>query len=206
MSRGGHPRLATSARKSTAIAPNATALGMPTKTVAAALADVNWNGIGGFGTDDAVRMALFTASAKVGVREFNRPEDVEWNATTSQLFVAFTGHGGLVGLQSNGVLYGLDATDGSWDTARQAMAPRRGADVSNGTIMALEETGDDPTNTGAFTFWSAWSGRNAARFQAELTAGTPRTRPARRWSYAQPTDTGSGSSLVRATPRRPARD
>jgi uncharacterized protein len=117
-------------------------------------------------------MALYTAASKVGVRELNRPEDVEWNATTSQLFIGFTGHGGLVGLQANGVLYGLDATDGSWDTARQAAAPRRTADVNNGTVGVLEETGDDPTNTGAFTFWNAWNGRNAARFQAELTAGT----------------------------------
>src|SRR5262249_7781039 len=64
---------------STQSAPNAAALGVPTKTVGAALQDVNWNSIGGFPTNDDVRRALFTVSGKLGIMELNRPEDIEWN-------------------------------------------------------------------------------------------------------------------------------
>ncbi|HLL24259.1 MAG TPA: alkaline phosphatase PhoX, partial [Kofleriaceae bacterium] len=97
-------------KTSTAIAPNATALGAPTKTVGQALADVSWNNIGGFATDADVRRALFTASLKVGAMELNRPEDIEYNplggpsGTTPRLYVAFTNHSGTVALDQNGVL------------------------------------------------------------------------------------------------------
>ena len=57
---------------STDIAPNAAALGAGT-TTGGALADVDWNSIGGFGTDNDVLAALFTAAMKIGVMELNRP-------------------------------------------------------------------------------------------------------------------------------------
>lgn len=142
---------------STDICPNAVALGDPTKTVGAALQDVNWNGIGGFPNDDAVRRCLFTAAAKVGVMELNRPEDIEWNpkdpATGDQfgpnaglLYVAFTNHGSRTQLNQQGV---LDNTTTRPDGL--------------GAIFAIaEENRLNPALSQAFTFWQVWQGSNVA--------------------------------------------
>ncbi|MEO0461456.1 MAG: alkaline phosphatase PhoX, partial [Myxococcota bacterium] len=43
-------------------------------TVGEALQDMNYNGIGGFASENDVLAALFTAANKIGVRELNRPE------------------------------------------------------------------------------------------------------------------------------------
>ncbi|MGH7162898.1 MAG: PhoX family protein, partial [Planctomycetota bacterium] len=135
---------------STDIAPNATALGPPAKTVGEALQDVNWNGIGGFPDDDALRRALFTAEAKIGVMDLNRPEDVEWNPVdpsgTPRIYVAFTNHGSRTQLNQLGV---LDNTTTRPD--------------GRGAIFALEEA--DPVNPAAstaFTFWQIWGGSDGA--------------------------------------------
>ena len=94
---------------STYIAPNAEALGMPNTTIGQALQDVNWNGIGGFESDNMVHMALFTAANKIGVMETNRPEDAEWNPSdisgTLRLYVAFTDHTRQTALNQDGILY-----------------------------------------------------------------------------------------------------
>ena len=119
-------------------------------TVGAALRDVNWNGIGGFPSDVLVRAALFTAAAKIGVREQNRPEDVEWNpldpSGTPRLYVAFTKHGRPNVLRADGTL-----------NAGDVERPIR--DDSLGRIFVIEE--DDPARPGrstGFSFWQVWEG------------------------------------------------
>jgi secreted PhoX family phosphatase len=138
---------------STAVAPNAAALGEPGRTVGDALQDIDYNGIGGFATDDDLRRALFTATGKIGVRELNRPEDMEWNALdpsgTPRLYIAFTNHGRRTQVDQNGVLFPPDDHD--------TLAPLRPDPV--GWIAALEES--NPANPGAstsFTFFTAWHG------------------------------------------------
>ncbi|HEY0712870.1 MAG TPA: alkaline phosphatase PhoX, partial [Polyangia bacterium] len=94
--------------ESTDVAPNAAALGVPTKTVGEALADVSWNKLGGFTSNLDVLSALFTAAAKVGIVELNRPEDLEYNpkdpSGTPRIYVAFTNHTGGTQLDQNGVV------------------------------------------------------------------------------------------------------
>lgn len=150
---------------STDIAPNAAALGNPNKTVGEALRDVNWNGIGGFATDDDVRRALFTASNKIGIMELNRPEDIEWNpkdpSGTPRLYVAFTNHTGQVALDQNGVLF---------DPATHATRAPRRTDRA-GSIFAIEES--QPNNPGAsrtFRYFAAWLG---SRGQGAFDAANP---------------------------------
>ncbi len=142
---------------STAIAPNATALGTPTKTVGQALADNQWNRIGAFASDDDVRRALFTAAIKVGIMELNRPEDLEWNprdpSGTARLYVAFTNHNRKVALDQQGRVYD-PATHG-------ANSPNRGDSL--GGIYAIQEA--TPTNPGAstsFAFFQVWAGTSGS--------------------------------------------
>ena len=137
---------------STSLAPNGAFLGNANMTVGQALQSTTWNGIGGFPTNDDVRRALFTASAKIGIMELNRPEDVEWNprdpSGTPRLYVAFTNHTRRTQLDQNGVLR---------DPATHASSPSR-ADTL-GAVFAIEET--DAMNPGAsmtFTFRQAWGG------------------------------------------------
>ncbi len=142
---------------STDIAPNASALGMPTRTVGEALRDRSWNRLGGFPDDAAVRLALFTAAAKVGIMELNRPEDVEWNpldlSGTPRLYVAFTNHTGQVALDQEGRVF---------DPAMHATLSPKRAD-STGSVFALQEA--DPANPGSsttFSFFRVWAGTKAA--------------------------------------------
>lgn len=143
---------------STDIAPNATGLGMATKTVGAALLDQSWNSIGGFPTNDHIRKALFTASLKIGAMELNRPEDLEYNpfggpgGTTPRLYVAFTNHSGTVALDQNGVL--LPAA---------TVQPNRG-DRAGGIFVMQEAMAATPATSTTFSYWQAWQG--------SLTAGT----------------------------------
>lgn len=138
---------------STDIAPNAQALGTPGRTVGEALRDVNWNRLGGFRNDNDVRLALFTASNKIGAMELNRPEDIEWNAKdpsgTPRLYVAFTNHGRQVALDQSGALY---------DPATHATASPTRPDPL-GAVFAMEE--EDPANPAqshTFQYWAAWLG------------------------------------------------
>ena len=147
---------------STDLAPNGPALGDATRTVGAALADVNWNNIGGFGSDDDVRRALFTAANKIGVVELNRPEDLEWNAQdpsgVPRIYVAFTKHGRQVANNQDGVQYDPATHD--------VDSPLRPDAV--GSIFILEEA--DPGNpavSDTFTFFTAWHGSEGeGRFDA----------------------------------------
>jgi len=127
-------------------APNAPALG-PGTTVGQALRDVNWNGIGGFATDNDVLGALFTAANKIGVAELNRPEDVDYNPNdfsgNPRVYVAFTNH----------TRPAVNNQDGALDPD----TPRR--NDNDGSIFAMEES--DPNAPGAsraFTFWMVWKG------------------------------------------------
>jgi secreted PhoX family phosphatase len=137
---------------STDLAPNGGTLGDAKKTVGAALQDVNWNGIGGFPTDDYVRLALFTAEAKIGVMELNRPEDLEWNPRDSsgrpRLYIAFTNHTGGTQLDQNSKLLANTVTDKRGD--------------GNGEIFALEEaTPFNPAASKTFKYFQVWKGANA---------------------------------------------
>jgi secreted PhoX family phosphatase len=152
----GHGRwISLSLDNAVDVAPNAgSGAGAAGTTVGAALADAQWNAIGGFGSDDEVRRALFTACNKIGVMELNRPEDVEWDPNdpsgTPRLYVAFTKHGGQTALDQDGVKFDPD----QW--ARQA--PKRGDAV--GTIFAVEE--DDalaPATSMVFTYIKVFQGR-----------------------------------------------
>jgi len=133
-------------------APNAAALGEGT-TVGEALQDVKWNGIGGFTSDNDVRMALFTAANKIGVAELNRPEDVEWNPSdpsgTPRIYVAFTNHTRQVVNDENGVMFDpLTHVDES---------PKRADNF--GSIMALQEADpDSPATSKKFSYFVAWKG------------------------------------------------
>jgi uncharacterized protein len=138
------------------IAPNAEGLGAPNTTVGAALKNVTWNGIGGFATQDDVLWALFTASNKIGIRELNRPEDVEWNpldpSGTPRLYIAFTNHNRRVALDQDGVMYAPE---------QQEMESPARTDLE-GALVALEEA--DPANPAAsktFTFFQAFGGTKA---------------------------------------------
>lgn len=137
---------------STDIAPNAAALGSATKTVGAALKDTSWNGLGGFPSDDMVRLALFTASAKIGAMELNRPEDIEYNPLDAsgkpRIYVTFTNHTARTQLDQAGVLR---------PPATQPASAARADAV--GSIFALEEM--DTAHPGAsktFKFLQVWHG------------------------------------------------
>lgn len=139
------------------IAPNAAALGAPTRTVGAALADNTWNGIGSFASDDDVRKAWFTAATKVGVMELNRPEDLEWNANdpsgVPRLYVAFTKHGRQVALNQDGALY--DPVD------HPTSSPTRPDPV--GSIFVIEESDPaNPAGSSTFEFFTIWHGRQGS--------------------------------------------
>jgi uncharacterized protein len=135
------------------VAPNAAALGKPQTTVGAALRDRSWNGIGGFPSDDHVRMALYTACQKIGVMETNRPEDVEWNprdpSGKPRLYVSFTKMVAKVGLDQRGVRYPA--------AAHRVLAC--GRMDQTGSIFAIDEA--DPGAPGAsrhFLYHVAWRG------------------------------------------------
>jgi len=138
---------------STDVAPNAAALGAPGKTVGAALRDVSWNRLAGFRNDSDLRLALFTASNKIGVMELNRPEDVEWNpldpSGKPRLYVAFTNHGRQVALDQNGVVF---------DPAQHATASPTRPDA-DGAVFALEESDpENPAQSKTFKYVSTWRG------------------------------------------------
>ena len=141
---------------STDVAPNVTAMGEATRAVGAALADNQWNGIGGFTSNADVRKALFTAALKVGVMELNRPEDLEWNprdpSGTPRLYVAFTNHDRQVALDASGKLYP--------PATHSTMSPNRGDKV--GGIFAMQEASPTTPGTSAtFTYWQVFAGSDA---------------------------------------------
>jgi uncharacterized protein len=140
---------------STDLAPNGPALGSPTKTVGEALADMTWNNMGGFANDNDVRAMLFTAAAKVGVMELNRPEDVEYSpkdpSGTPRIYVAFTNHAGTSArtqLDQDGVLR---------DPETHMMSSARSDKV--GSIFVLQEMDSaNPHASTAFAYFAVWRG------------------------------------------------
>ncbi len=150
------------------VAPNATALGQPGLTVGDALQDVSYNGIGGFATNGDVLRALFTASAKIGIRELNRPEDMEWRAQRdptrpARLFIAFTNHNRKTQIDQDGVLFDPAEHD--------KLSPERADNF--GQIFALEENGD-PDEATTFSFFAAWQGTDTAtQKDGTFSAGSP---------------------------------
>lgn len=148
-------------------APNAAALGMPGIKVGAALKSQTWNELGGFPDDNTVRQSMFTAEHKIGIKELNRPEDVEWNPFDSRLYIAFTNHTGNNFLFADGKLDKRDNAAKRGETMGQAENRRRD---STGSVFALKEDGDDYANLGTFTFYAVWLGDNK---QGAFDAGSP---------------------------------
>ena len=153
----GHGRWIELSIASKDIAPNAVALGHPGTTVGEALQDVTWNGIGGFASNEEVRMALFTAANKIGVAELNRPENILWNPTDPsgepRLYIAFTGHTRQVALNSRGVLFDPDT--------HAEEAPTRSDRV--GSIFVLRENSlGNPANSHTFSYFAVWRGIEGA--------------------------------------------
>jgi uncharacterized protein len=142
---------------STDLAPNGAANGDATKTVGAALADLSWNGLGGFASSEDVRRALFTASLKIGAMELNRPEDVEYNpidlSGKPRIYVAFTNHTRQVALDQNGKLY-PPATHG-------AQSPNRG-DALGGIFAIEEKDAADPSASREFSYFQVWQGSSGS--------------------------------------------
>lgn len=142
-----------SVHNTTQVAPNAGSGSAPEgwqmkggTSVGIALQDVNWNGIGGFTNDDDVLRTLYTAACKIGVRELNRPEDIEYNPYDGRVYVAFTNNDKDVALDSRGVRFSSAQGKPGSTEAR----PKR--DDKVGSIFAIEETGD------GFRYWRVWRG------------------------------------------------
>jgi hypothetical protein len=136
-------------------APNAAALGAAGTKVGAALKSLAWNGVGGFADDDAVRRLLFTASNKIGVKELNRPEDIEWNprdpSGKPRLYVAFTNHNRVAQLDADGKLRTEAQCAGTPNPCNRNDAL--------GSIFSLEEAApDDPAASATFAYRAAFLG------------------------------------------------
>jgi secreted PhoX family phosphatase len=156
----------------TQLAPNAEANGDTTKTVGDALKDVEWNGVGGFPDDNAVLSALFTVAAKLGIRELNRPEDVEWNPVDKTLYVAFTYHGRTIGMKQDGSLVLRNSArepvdiDGNVLDPGEALPERGIADLHSfvradnfGSIFRVVESNpDNPAESDTFAFYPVFFG------------------------------------------------
>ncbi|MBC8069628.1 MAG: DUF839 domain-containing protein [Deltaproteobacteria bacterium] len=139
------------------IAPNAGGGGGSMTTVGDALQDVNWNGMGGFPDDETVLLGLYSATNKIGVRELNRPEDLEWRPQDGSLWIAFTNHDRANALRDDGTL-SIDDPD-TVENERDAFV--RSDDF--GAIFVLNE--EDTANPGSstnFTFHAAWRGSPGA--------------------------------------------
>lgn len=143
----------------------------PDYTVGQALKDVSYNGLGGFRNDDEVRRALFTVSNKIGVRELNRPEDLEWNpkdpSGTPTLYIAFTEHGTRTALRQDGTIITAmpdAANPGQWvararDTANLEEKDGRTAEKAGGIFAVRESDPASPGSSKTFTFFRAWRGK-----------------------------------------------
>ena len=133
-------------------APNAGGVAAGT-SVGEALQNNSWNGIGGFDDNTTLKLGLFTACNKLGIKELNRPEDVEWNGVTGELWIAFTNHNRPNSLRDDGT---LNLDDPNTDINEHTLYARTD-DV--GAIFVLTEA--DPANPGAsttFEFRAAWRG------------------------------------------------
>ncbi|MCX4245359.1 PhoX family protein [Paraliomyxa miuraensis] len=150
---GGGQWIRMSPDNNAQVAPNAGGGAGGMTTVGEALQSPTWNGLGGFPDDQTVRVGLYTASNKVGIRELNRPEDLEWNAATGTLWIAFTNHNRPNALRDDGTL-NLDdpgtPTNEHDDFAR--------SDTTGSIFVLTEANPDDPGSSQEFTFYTAWRG------------------------------------------------
>jgi len=157
-------------------APNAPALGAGT-TVGQALGSDTWNGMGAFTSDNLVRSVLYTASNKLGVRELNRPEDLEYNPFDQSLYIAFTNHNRGTALDNDGVLRGAAGTPlGTIDSEGlgHPAEGNTGRPDRNGAIFALQEANPDaPGTSTSFTFWAVWNGRRLQNSSDPFIASCP---------------------------------
>jgi len=157
-------------------APNAPALGAGTK-VGAALASNTWNGMGGFADDNLVRSVLYTASNKIGVKELNRPEDLEFNPTDDSIYIAFTNHNRGTALLNDGTLRVTAGTaTGTIDAGGlgHPSVGNTGRPDRNGAIFVMKETTPATPGTSAtFTFWAAWNGRRIVNSSDPYIASCP---------------------------------
>lgn len=135
------------------MAPNAFAIRGAAVSVADALRDMHWNGLGAFTDQTTILAALHTAGNKIGVFENNRPEDTTFNPFDQTLYVAFTKHKGRPSLDESG---------------RLARHMARRTD-SEGRIFAIFESGSPDAAT-TFTFWQVWGGR---RDKGHFSASNP---------------------------------
>jgi secreted PhoX family phosphatase len=144
------------------VAPNAGGGGGAMTTVGEALTSVTWNGMGGFPDEQTVLMGLYSASNKIGIRELNRPEDVEWHPLDGTLWIAFTNHDRQNALRDDGTLNVDDVNTPENERDQYARSD------DWGSIMVLTEA--DPADPGAsdtFTFHTAWRGSaGASTFEA----------------------------------------
>lgn len=149
-------------------APNAATLGAGTK-VGAALTNNTWNNMGAFVSNNQVKSVLYTASNKLGVRELNRPEDLEYNPFHQAIYIAFTNHNRGTALDNNGVLRGV-----AGGTVNENLALNTGRPDRNGAVFTLKEaTPAAPGSSVTFTFWASWLGVRSASTTDPFIASCP---------------------------------
>jgi secreted PhoX family phosphatase len=142
-------------------------------SVGNALLDINWNGLAGFPSDNFVKTSLFTAAAKIGVMELNRPEDIEWNPkatklngeTVARLFVAFTKHGRANQLNQDGIRYVGDASTDTWGNYHNEIHDANTIrDDAVGSIFAMEESNTTaPGSSMSFSYWRVFFGTGKSK-------------------------------------------
>lgn len=148
------------------VAPNAgTAAGAAGTTVGDALQDVTWNGMGGFPDEQTLLFGLYTASNKLGIRELNRPEDLEWNPLDGTLWIAFTNHDRPNALRDDGSL----SVDDPITPANERDAFVR-SDTTGSIMVLVEADPADPAASATFTFHTAWRGTDGT---GTFDAGNP---------------------------------
>jgi secreted PhoX family phosphatase len=107
-------------------------------------------------------MGLYSASNKLGIRELNRPEDLEWNPTDGTLWIAFTNHDRLNALRDDGTLNVDDPATPENDRAAFGRSDDYGA-----IFVLVEDDAGNPGDSEDFTFYAAWRGSaGATTFEA----------------------------------------
>lgn len=150
----------------TDVAPNAATVAGPAgTTVGDALQSVTWNGMGGFPDEQTLLFGLYTACNKLGIRELNRPEDLEWNALDGTLWVAFTNHNRPNALRDDGSL-SLD-DPGTPGNERDAFVR---SDETGSIMVITEADAGNPAASSTFTFYTAWRGTDGSGL---FDAGNP---------------------------------
>lgn len=135
-------------------APNASGVASGT-SVGEALQNNSWNNIGGFDDNQTLKLGLFTACNKIGIRELNRPEDVEWNPVTGELWIAFTNHTRANALNDDG---SLNLDDPDTDIDEHGLSAR--SDGTGAIVVLMEADAANPGASMTFEFRTAWRGED----------------------------------------------